>query len=245
MSAQSPHHVTAPQNATSAGRRQAIALGGTQLIACADGTLYWPARQTLIVADLHFEKGSAFAMRGQMLPPYDTRETLCRLAAALAAHPVDTVIALGDSLHDIWAGGRIAPIDLTLLRSLQNGRSWVWVSGNHDPKVPGILGGTAAEQLVLDGISLCHVPSSDTQALEIAGHMHPAARLLSRGQSVRRRCFAASGTRLILPAFGAFTGGLNVMDPAFDRHLGQTSRRVWMLGSEGLYPVPLRMLIAD
>ncbi len=222
-----------------------LSLCGKALVADASGALYWPAERTLIVADLHLEKGSSFAERGIMLPPYDTRQTLQRLAEAIDRFDPRCVIALGDSLHDKNAAERIDATNLEMLSILQEDRQWVWISGNHDPAIAPKFGGHVADQLVVGGIKLTHVPSQGRMTPEIAGHMHPAAKLSIYGHIIRRPCFVGNGRRLLLPAFGTFTGGLNVLHTAFTPLLGSDGMSVWMLGQEGLYPVATRYLCDD
>lgn len=224
---------------------QEIGLCGKLFIADQSGALYWPAARALIVADLHLEKGSAAAARGRMLPPYDTRETLNKLAEALDRTDAETVIALGDSLHDSGACDRISDGDLEALRILQEDRLWLWLNGNHDPVIDGKLGGRVMHELDIEGITFRHIPRPGRVTHEIAGHMHPAARLSMHGHLIRRPCFVGNGLRLVLPAFGAYTGGLNVLDDAFLPLFGHDGFAVWMLGSEGLYPVATRQLTGD
>lgn len=226
-------------------REQPIDICGKAFIADMAGALYWPAEDALIVADLHLEKGSHYAKRGQFLPPYDTRETLARLAACLDRLPAATVIALGDSLHDEDGGARMSGDDLERLRILQEDRDWIWVTGNHDATIAQRLGGHVVDQLVVEGITLRHVPAPGHVTHEIAGHLHPAARLSRHGHTIRRPCFVGNGTRLVVPAFGAFTGGLNILDDAFEPIFGHDGMRVWMLGQDGLYPVATRLLRGD
>ena len=226
-------------------REQPVSVCGKAFIALLSGALYWPSEDALIVADLHLEKGSSFAQGGQLLPPYDTRETLAKLAAALDLTEASTVIALGDSIHDVNAAERIAPQDRQSLRILQEDRDWIWVTGNHDPAISQCLGGHVVDELSVEGITLRHVPSTGRVTHEIAGHMHPAARLSRHGHSIRRPCFAGNGRRLILPAFGAFTGGQNILSEAFEPLFGNDGMRVWMMGQEGLYPVATRLLRPD
>lgn len=226
-------------------REQPMSLSGKAFVADHAGALYWPAQDALIVADLHLEKGSSLARRGQMLPPYDTRETLARLAAVLDRRPASTVIALGDSLHDSDAAARIPADDLASLAILQEERDWIWITGNHDGISAGRLGGVVMEELTVDGITLRHVPHAGRVTHEIAGHMHPAARLSRLGHTIRRPCFAGTGQRLILPAFGALTGGLNVLDEAFEPLFGSDGIKVWMLGQDGIYPIAARLLRPD
>lgn len=226
-------------------RDQPVSICGKAFRAHMSGALYWPSEKALIVSDLHFEKGSHFAARGQMLPPYDTRETLRKLAAVIDAYDAGTVIALGDSLHDAAASDRIDGADLDTLRILQDDREWIWVTGNHDPEIASLLGGIVLPGLTVEGISLRHEPRNGAVTHEIAGHLHPAARLVMNGTSLRRPCFVGNGLRLVLPAFGAFTGGLNILDTAFEPLFGNDGMTVWMIGQEGLYPVATRMLRDD
>ncbi len=227
------------------GATQALAVCGKQLIADMSGALYWPGEETLIVADLHLEKASAHAARGSMLPPYDTRETIERLAVAIERYEPRTVVALGDSLHDRGAAERISSRDLAALRILQEDRRWIWVTGNHDPEIAASLGGDVVDALDLGGLRLVHLPTSGHATHEIAGHLHPAARLSLYGHTLRRPCFVGNRLRLVLPAFGAFTGGLNVLDGAFLPLFGNDGFGVWMLGQEGVYPVATRHLVGD
>ncbi len=224
---------------------QPVFLCGKEFRADMTGALYWPAESALIVADLHLEKGSAFAAKGQLLPPYDTQATLERLAEAIDRHDPATVVALGDSLHDNGARDRIGEENLEILALLQENRDWLWITGNHDPEIPQCLGGVVTGEISVEGISLRHAPRAGRVTHEIAGHMHPAALLFMHGYSFRRRCFVGNGRRLVLPAFGAFAGGLNVLDAAFAPLFGEDGLAVWMLGQEGLYPVAPRLLKDD
>jgi DNA ligase-associated metallophosphoesterase len=226
-------------------REQPVTVCGKAFVADITGALYWPAEDALIVADLHLEKGSHFARRGQMLPPYDTRETLARLAEALDRFDPSAVVALGDSLHDTGASERMTEADVETLRMLQDGRDWTWLTGNHDEVVSDRLGGIVREAITVEGITLRHLPTPARVTHEIAGHLHPAARLSRHGASLRRPCFVGNGRRLVMPAFGAFTGGLNILDAAFEPLFGDDGMQVWMMGQEGLYPVATRFLRGD
>ena len=178
------------------------------------GALWIEAARVLIAADLHFEKGSAYASRGQLLPPYDTAETLRRLAVEAEALSPRAIVMLGDALHDERAEARLAPADRASLQAIARGRSLIWVAGNHDAAGPGGLPGEAVDELALGGLVLRHEPLPGAQPGEVAGHLHPCARVVGRGRAVRRRCFITDGERMVLPAFGAYAGGLNIRDPA-------------------------------
>ena len=192
-----------------------LSLGGAEALLRHSGALWLAAERALVVADLHLEKGSFYAARGQMLPPYDTRETLRRLAAEVEALAPATVILLGDTFHDGGSEARLAPDDAERLRELARGRTLIWVVGNHDADGPRALPGQTVDELSLCGLTLRHEPQPGIHPGEVAGHLHPAARVRATGGSVRRRCFITDGERMILPAFGAYAGGLNVMDRAF------------------------------
>ncbi|MEM7777168.1 MAG: ligase-associated DNA damage response endonuclease PdeM [Pseudomonadota bacterium] len=230
----------------SAYASQTITLCGIGFVGDQSGALYWPAQRALIVSDLHFEKGSSGRGNGLLLPPYDTRETLLRLADAIDAYQPDCVICLGDSFHDSDGCARIGDEDLKVLRILQENRRWIWVTGNHDPNVDAyVVGGEVVHEIARGGFTLRHEPYPAPTTHEIAGHLHPAAKLNIHGASLRRRCFVSNGRRIVMPAFGAFTGGLNVLDVAFEPVFGCDGVSVWMLGDEGLYPVASRQLRGD
>jgi DNA ligase-associated metallophosphoesterase len=222
-----------------------ITLGGAAFLADPSGALWCAATRTLVVADLHFEKGSAFAVRGQMLPPYDTRDTLFRLAEAVARYSPRTVIALGDSWHNTPGQARMTRDDSAALARLQTGRRWVWITGNHDPSIDSSLGGEHMEELTLGSLMLRHQPSERAGGCEIVGHYHPAAKVAVQGRALRRRCFVHDDRRLVLPAFGAFTGGLNVLDAAYDVVIERSRMRVLALGETGVYPVHTTLLRPD
>ena len=192
-----------------------LAVTDTSVVCRPSGALWLEASRTLIVADLHLEKGSAFAARGQLLPPYDTRETLNRLDAEIAALAPRVLTFLGDSFHDGGGEARLAADDHARVSALATGRDLIWVVGNHDADGPRALPGQVVADLVLDGLALTHEPIAGAAPGQIAGHLHPCVRVRASGASTRRRCFATDGERLILPAFGAYAGGLNLRDPAF------------------------------
>ena len=193
-----------------------LALLGVRAVLRASGALWIERARTLVVADLHLEKGSAYGARGQLLPPYDTRETLARLAAEVEALDPQVVVLLGDSFHDGLAEARLDPADARSLTAIARRRALAWVVGNHDADGPSsALPGQTVARLEVEGLTLTHEPRPGAAPGEIAGHLHPAIKLVRYGRGVRRRCFLTDGERLILPAFGAYAGGLNVLDPAF------------------------------
>ena len=194
----------------------AFELAGAQALLRPSGALWLAAERMLIVADLHLEKGSAYAARGQLLPPYDTRETLARLAAEVARLAPRAVVLLGDTLHDRRAGGRLAEDDARALGALAAVAELIWIVGNHDADGPQGLPGRAVASWTAAGLTLVHEPSPAPRWGEVAGHLHPAAKVKARGGAIRRRCFVSDGERLVMPAFGAYAGGLNVRNAAFD-----------------------------
>ncbi|WP_028347994.1 ligase-associated DNA damage response endonuclease PdeM [Bradyrhizobium murdochi] len=199
------------------------------------GALFWQEQRLLVVSDLHLEKGSSFAARGVLLPPYDTVATLSRLAAVIARHDPRTVIALGDSFHDHDAHRRLSAPDRDALSAMQARRDWIWISGNHDPALPGDLGGTVANEVAIGPIVFRHEPTG--AAGEIAGHLHPKARVTTRGRSMERRCFASDGERAVMPAFGAYAGGLSIRDPAFAKIFPTPSLMAHVLGDNRLHAI--------
>jgi DNA ligase-associated metallophosphoesterase len=194
-----------------------LQLAGETLVLDLCGGLWLPEHRTLIVSDLHLEKGSSYAARsGQFLPPYDTRETLACLHEAVVRHDPTRVVALGDSFHDARGPERMEPGDRAMVAALQEGRDWVWIAGNHDAAVSDGVGGRYADALTIGGLVLRHEPSPEPVTGEIAGHLHPCGKVAMRGRAVRRRCFVTDGSRLVMPAFGAYAGGLNVRDKAIE-----------------------------
>ncbi|MGJ3261694.1 MAG: ligase-associated DNA damage response endonuclease PdeM [Salinarimonas sp.] len=228
-----------------AASRAQIALGRLALVLDREGVAWLPDHRTLLVADLHLEKGSSHARRGFLLPPYDTRETLARLAARIDAHAPARVIALGDSFHDRDGPARLDAHARDALAALQAGRDWLWLTGNHDPALPASLGGEVADAVVIDDVVLRHEPRTEGAAgPEICGHLHPVAKVRGRGRAMRARCFAHDGTRLVMPAFGAYAGGLNVCDAAF-APLFPDGFTAHVAGRERLYALDSRVLCGD
>ncbi|MGA0599950.1 ligase-associated DNA damage response endonuclease PdeM [Caulobacter sp. KR2-114] len=222
----------------------AVMVAETEVVLRASGALWLERERALVVADLHLEKGSSFARRGQMLPPYDTRETLDRLEAEVRSLAPRAVVLLGDTFHDRDAETRLAGDDAGRLAALAAGRALVWVVGNHDEDGPAVLPGEVLADLSLAGLALIHQPTGGPARAEVAGHLHPCARVAGKSASVRRRCFVTDGERLVLPAFGAYAGGLNVLDPAFRPLLARPPLAV-ALGRGQAHPVGWRSLRPD
>lgn len=193
-----------------------IRVAGLRLLLDPGGAVFAPELGVLVVADLHFEKGSSFAARGVLLPPYDSLVTIDGLEAAVARHRPATLVALGDSFHDPGGPARLDPLVRRRLGRLAERLDLVWVEGNHDPALPASLPGRVAGELRLGPLALVHDPSARAGAW-LAGHFHPKARVTVRGRAIVARCFVADDSRLLLPAFGAYAGGLEVGDPAIDR----------------------------
>jgi DNA ligase-associated metallophosphoesterase len=220
-------------------REHRISLGGMEFVPDISGALLVPDFGALLVADLHLEKGSSLAKRGLHLPPYDTRETLAQLARVIAATSPRQLIFLGDSFHDDAARARIDEDDLARLRSMTALCPTIWISGNHDPHPPADIGGQVAAEVALGPVVLRHAPGRLADGdMEIAGHLHPAAAVAQRGRRIRCRCFIADQRRIIMPAFGSYTGKLDIGDAAFDGLFGDF--HVWMLGARAIHRFPAR-----
>ncbi|MGE3335014.1 MAG: ligase-associated DNA damage response endonuclease PdeM [Rhodospirillaceae bacterium] len=198
-----------------------ISLDGVLLRPDVSGALVWDDERTVIVADLHFEKASSFARRGQPLPPYDTAATLSLLGELFARVDPARVICLGDSFHDPIAAAGMPSLFAARLTDLMAGREWIWVTGNHDREIPAERGGVVKSEIEIGPLAFRH-EASNRDGFEISGHFHPKATILARGRAVTRPCFIYDHRRVILPAFGAFTGGLNITDAAIARQFGRT-----------------------
>jgi DNA ligase-associated metallophosphoesterase len=218
-------------------------LAGIDLLPCLSGAVYLPAYDTLLVADLHLEKGSARAHLGVHLPPYDTRTGLLALLAAVERWTPAQVMLLGDSFHDTGGPSRMAPADRRLLDRIATRCAITWLSGNHDPELPAHLPGARAQMVALGPLNLCHEPTTGATA-EIAGHLHPVATISRRGRRVRAKCFVLSPRRLILPAFGAYTGGLDLRHEVFRPLLPDNHFRAVMVGRTALHTLPGRAVLA-
>jgi DNA ligase-associated metallophosphoesterase len=217
-------------------------LAGEWLLPLPEGGLWWPDQKVLIVSDLHLEKGSSYAARGQLLPPYDTSATLSRVEHLARTLQPKTILSLGDSFHDRSAELRLSEHDTGRIQALTAAHDWVWIEGNHDPDPPTYLGGRAIKTERIGALVFRHEPTGE--AGEVAGHLHPSAKVSGRGRSVRRRCFITDGTRLIMPAMGAFTGGLNVLDEAF-KTVFPGGHLVFALGKDRVYGVSRKNLLPD
>jgi DNA ligase-associated metallophosphoesterase len=216
-----------------------ITVNGAALLADPAGGVYWPDEKLLVVADLHLEKGSAYARGGQFLPPYDTRATLDRLTALLRRYRPARVACLGDSFHDDDGPARLDRGDRALLGRFTGEHEWIWIAGNHDPAPPPSLGGRVVAELAVGGLALRHQPAgSGERAGEICGHFHPRAAVATRGRRVSGACFVTDGRRLVMPALGAYAGGLDALDPAIRGLFGRGGFRVLMLGRDRLHLFP-------
>lgn len=211
-----------------------LSFGDHEFLASPGGALFWPAERALLVADLHLEKASWFARLGQFLPPYDSQQTLSALAEEIAACGAERLYCLGDSFHDRFGCDRLPAPARALLLSLTARLDWVWIVGNHDPGFADHCGGRIEEECAVGGIVLRHEAQAAETRPEISGHFHPKLRIELRGRHVSRRCFVAGATKLILPAYGSLTGGLDACHPEIARKAGP--------GAAALVPVADRLL---
>ena len=211
-----------------------FSFGDQQLVALPEGALWWPARRALLVADLHLEKASWFAKGGQMLPPYDSLATLSDLAKVVARYAPAEIWCLGDSFHDIEGCDRLPADARAALLALTAATRWTWITGNHDRMVVDRCGGAVVDEAVVDGLVLRHEADPSDPRPELSGHFHPKLRIRVRGKLVARRCFVATARKLVLPAFGSLTGGLDAGHPEIVRAVGRVA--------EALVPVENRLL---
>jgi DNA ligase-associated metallophosphoesterase len=210
-----------------------FSFAGHDLLALPEGALFWPARRALLVADLHFEKASWFAGHGQMLPPYDSLATLTALTAIADETRATEIWCLGDSFHDSAGCERLGAEAREMLCALTSTRRWIWITGNHDPRIDR-CGGEVLDDAFVDGLVLRHEAERSETRPELSGHFHPKLRVRVRGRQVSRRCFVTTPAKLILPAFGTLTGGLDAAHPEIIRAVGA--------GAEALIPVEDRLL---
>jgi DNA ligase-associated metallophosphoesterase len=218
-----------------AARGATLDVLGVSFIADLSGALFWEEQGLLVFSDLHLEKGSSFARRGVLLPPYDTAATLELLGVLIGRRNPRMVIALGDSFHDSDAHNRLSRADSEAIVAMQARRDWIWISGNHDPALPSDIGGIVAEEVAVGPIVFRHEPTGAPG--EIAGHLHPKARVATRGRSMERRCFACDGERAVMPAFGAYTGGLSIRDAAFAKIFQTLGFMAHVLGDNRLHSI--------
>ncbi|WP_085810591.1 ligase-associated DNA damage response endonuclease PdeM [Sphingomonas sp. TZW2008] len=211
-----------------------FSFGGHDLTPLTQGALFWTARRALLVADLHLEKASWFARFGQMLPPYDSLATLADLTALVVATGASEVWCLGDSFHDVAGCERLPEAAQAMLRDLTAGTRWTWIAGNHDSHYVDRCGGEVVDEAMVDGLMLRHEARAAEHRPELSGHFHPKLRLRVRGKLVSRRCFVATGSKIILPAFGSLTGGLDAGHPEIVRAVGRSA--------QALIPVQDRLL---
>jgi DNA ligase-associated metallophosphoesterase len=207
---------------------------GRELMALPQGALFWPERRALLVADLHLEKASWFARLGQLLPPYDSIATLSDLTALAASCGAAEIWCLGDSFHDRHGCDRLPERARDLLTDLTGSTRWTWITGNHDPGFADHCGGAVVQEAEVDGLLLRHEADPAETRPELSGHFHPKLRIHHRGRQVSRRCFVATERKLILPAFGSLTGGLDAGHPEIVRAVGA--------GAEALVPVADKLL---
>jgi DNA ligase-associated metallophosphoesterase len=220
-----------------------IVVAGVEGVCDPLGALYLPETRLLVVSDLHLEKGAAFARRGMMLPPYDTLATLKILEAVIARHDPAIVVSLGDNFHDRIGSAHLPDIFRTRIEAMARGRDWIWINGNHDPDGTTGLPGQSADELHHAGLVFRHEPSLLAGQNEIAGHLHPAATVRRREKYVRRPCFATDGRRLLMPAFGVTTGGLDLRHKAMTGLFDRDNLIAHMLGRDRIYSVRFANLL--
>ncbi|MCQ8784194.1 ligase-associated DNA damage response endonuclease PdeM [Mangrovibrevibacter kandeliae] len=214
-----------------------IELNGEAVLCDPAGVIVVPEHDLLVVSDLHLEKGAAFARRGMLLPPYDTAMTLALLESALERHRPKQVICLGDSFHDRHGAALMPAAFRETLTRLMAGRDWTWIAGNHDPEPPALIGGETRQERAVGGLVFRHEPTPAPRAGEIAGHLHPVARVSGGGRSTRGACFATDGSRLVMPSFGVTTGGLNVLDRAFHGLFRLEAAKAYVIGTSRIFAI--------
>ncbi|MCB1461460.1 MAG: ligase-associated DNA damage response endonuclease PdeM [Nitratireductor sp.] len=239
-----------------------FSFGGIAMACDWTGCLFLFEERILVVSDLHLEKGATLASQGRLIPPYDTKATLRALQRQIGTWQPRAIVSLGDSFHDGEASGRMPEIFRDELKAMMRGREWVWIAGNHDPAPPAELGGTHCGELSVGPLTLRHEPASAARrsehdarqpglfepdlagsGFEISGHLHPVARIVRRGKAVRRRCFVSDGARMIMPSFGAFTGGLNIREPAFDGLFDEARLHAHLLGHGRVFTIAGNLLV--
>jgi DNA ligase-associated metallophosphoesterase len=227
------------------GESLPVSFAGCDVLLDPAGAAMFIDQRMLVVSDLHLEKGSSFARRGVFLPPYDTAATLARLTAMIVKYQPRIVVSLGDTFHDDGGSERLGRDALATIGAIATGREMIWVTGNHDPSPPVSIPGDSVSMFAFGRIAFRHIPDGTDKGYEVSGHLHPCARLARKGRSVRRACFASDGTRMIMPSFGVFTGGLNVCDEAYAGLFDAKRFRAFMLGADKVYPIGARDLCGD
>lgn len=220
-----------------------IAFHGVSAVCDPSGALYLPDLSMLVVSDLHLEKGAAFARRGQLLPPYDTLATLKILEGVIVRHDPKIVVSLGDNFHDQVGSALMPEAYRQRIALMAAGREWIWINGNHDPDGTSDLPGISVDELAYGGLTFRHEPSLAAGRGEVAGHLHPCATVRRREKSVRRPCFASDGIRLMMPAFGVLTGGLDLRHKAFTGLFDRAALIAHLLGRDRVYSVRFANLI--
>jgi uncharacterized protein len=219
-------------------RQHRITLAGIELVPDQSGALYAPEFKTLLVSDLHLEQGASLARRGIHVPPFDTAATLSLLEAVIAQTTPWRMVLMGDSFHDRVAHAALDDAHRTRLQRITSQIETVWITGNHDPDPPQGVGGVTVAEHRLGPVVLTHEPSRKPK-FEIAGHLHPGATIVQRGIATRAKCFIADARRMIMPAFGAYTGALSVRSRAFDGLFADEDTHVWMIGKSAIHKFPL------
>lgn len=232
-------------NKESAQQSAILSIGGLRLTPDASGVLYEPHEKLLIVSDLHLEKASSLARRGSLLPPYDTLDTLKRLSLVVDRLRPQTIISLGDTWHDTHGPSRMSDDNAAIFTALRKNMDWIFITGNHDPDPPHFSSARVMDEIQMGGVHFRHEPKIKITEPEIAGHLHPAAKLRAKGRSIRRKCFISDSTRCILPAFGSLTGGLNVLDKAFDPLFPEQKFLTHIVSSDQLFTVGPQSLVSD
>ncbi len=225
------------------GMASRTAVAGVEAVCDPFGALFLPATRTLVVSDLHLEKGAAFARRGSLLPPYDTLATLTVLDAVIARYDPHVVISLGDNFHDRVGSALLPDLFRDRIVAMARGRDWIWINGNHDPDGAAGLPGISADELHFAGLAFRHEPTEVAVVGEVAGHLHPSATVRRRDKSVRRACFATDGARMVMPAFGVMSGGLDLRHRALAGLFDRQSLVAHMLGRDRVYAVRFGNLI--
>jgi uncharacterized protein len=224
-------------------KQHTIALGGLEFVLDMSGALFLHDEKLLLVADLHLEQGASLARRGLHVPPYDTAVTLLMLEKVLTATAAKRMVLLGDSFHDGVAHSEVLPNDAARLKSITTKVDTIWIAGNHDPNTHDALGGVCVKELALGLITLRHIPAHlKPGEMEIAGHLHPGAAVVQRDHRIRTKCFVADDRRIILPAFGSYTGALNIRNQAFFGLLHTENTKAWMISKAAIHCFPFKRL---